>query len=118
MVTKSVCQLPLYFHKEAAHFKAGAIGLGLYPTPLHTLLQNFALLNEQTQIDGFLSTDQITEVITPLIKDRSRQDPPLPFTLFVRFDPRKATINEAITSRCISEDDYQPQTLFIKKASK
>lgn len=118
MVTKSVCQLPLYFHKEAAHFKAGAIGLGLYPTPLHILLQNFALLNEQTQIDGFLSTDQITEVITPLIKDRSRQDPPLPFTLFVRFDPRKATINEAITSRCISEDDYQPQTLFIKKALK
>lgn len=118
MVTKSVCQFPFYLHKEAAHFKAGAIGQGLYPSPLHVLLQNFALLNETTSIDGFLSTDQITEVITPLIKDRSRQDPPLPFTLFVRFDPRQAEISDAITSRCISEDDYKPQTLFVKKALK
>ena len=118
MVTKSVCQFPFYLHKEAAHFKAGAIGQGLYPSPLHVLLQNFALLNETTSIDGFLSTDQITEVITPLIKDRSRQDPPLPFTLFVRFDPRQAEISDAITSRCISEDDYIPQTLFVKKALK
>ncbi|MAD05429.1 MAG: PilZ domain-containing protein [Pseudoalteromonas sp.] len=118
MVTKSVCQFPFYLHKEAAHFKAGAIGQGLYPSPLHVLLQNFALLNETTSIDGFLSTDQITEVITPLIKDRSRQDPPLPFTLFLRFDPRQAEISDAITSRCISEDDYKPQTLFVKKALK
>ena len=118
MVTKSVCQFPFYLHKEAAHFKAGAIGQGLYPSPLHVLLQNFALLNETTNIDGFLSTDQITEVITPLIKDRSRQDPPLPFTLFLRFDPRQAEISDAITSRCISEDDYKPQTLFVKKALK
>ncbi|MEL7306667.1 MULTISPECIES: PilZ domain-containing protein [Pseudoalteromonas] len=118
MVTKSVCQFPFYLHKEAAHFKAGAIGQGLYPSPLHVLLQNFALLNETTSIDGFLSTDQISEVITPLIKDRSRQDPPLPFTLFVRFDPRQAVISDAITSRCISEDDYKPQTLFVKKALK
>lgn len=118
MVTKSVCQFPFYLHKEAAHFKTGAIGQGLYPSPLHVLLQNFGLLNETTSIDGFLSTDQITEVITPLIKDRSRQDPPLPFTLFVRFDPRKTVISDAITSRCISEDDYKPQTLFVKKALK
>lgn len=116
MVTKSVCQFPFYLHKEAAHFKAGAIGQGLYPSPLHVLLQNFALLNENTSIEGILSTQQITEVITPLIKDRSRQDPPLAFTLFIRFDPRQPSISDAITSRCISEDDYKPQTLFVKKA--
>lgn len=118
MVTKSVCQFPLYLHKESAHFKIGAIGQGLYPSPLHVLLQNFALLNESTSIDGLLSTDQITEVITPLIKDRSRQDAPLPFTLFVCFNPRLGTIADSITSRCISDEDYTSQTLFVKKALK
>ena len=68
MVTKSVCQFPFYLHKEAAHFKTGAIGQGLYPSPLHIILQNYGLLNETTSIDAFLPPEQITEVITPAIK--------------------------------------------------
>lgn len=118
MVTKSVCQFPFYLHKEAAHFKVGAVGQGLYPHPLHIILQNFGLLNATTSLDSFLSTEQITDIVTPVIKDMSRQDPPRLFTLFIRFDPRKNTIEEAVTSRCISDDDYKPQTLFIKKALK
>ncbi|WP_404338474.1 PilZ domain-containing protein [Pseudoalteromonas mariniglutinosa] len=118
MVTKSICQCPFYLHKEAAHFKVGAIGQGLYPSALHVILQSFGLLNEQTSLTAILSTEQISEVITPLIKDKNRQDAPLPFTLFIRFDPRKSTISEAITSRCIATDDYKPHTLFVKKALK
>ncbi|MBB1301505.1 PilZ domain-containing protein [Pseudoalteromonas sp. SR44-8] len=118
MVTKSVCQFPFYLHKEAAHFKTGAIGQGLYPSPLHIILQNYGLLNNTTSIDAFLSPEQLNGVITPLIKDRSRQDPPLPFTLFIRFDPKKPTIKDAIKSKCSAGEDYAPQLLFLKKGLK
>ena len=57
-------------------------------------------------------------MITPLIKDRSRQDPPLPFTLFIRFDPKKPTIKDAIKSKCSAGEDYAPQLLFLKKGLK
>ncbi|CAM4314259.1 PilZ domain-containing protein [Pseudoalteromonas ostreae] len=118
MVTKSVCQFPFYLHKEAAHFKTGAIGQGLYPSPLHIILRNYGLLNDTTSIDAFLSPEHLNEVITPLIKDRSRQDPPLPFTLFIRFDPKESTIEDAIKSQCSVGDDYAPQLLFLKKGIK
>lgn len=118
MVTKSVCQFPFYLHKEATHFKTGAIGQGLYPSPLHIILQNYGLLNNTTSIDAFLSPEQLNGVITPLIKDRSRQDPPLPFTLFIRFDPKKPTIKDAIKSKCSAGEDYAPQLLFLKKGLK
>ncbi|MBB1335823.1 MULTISPECIES: PilZ domain-containing protein [unclassified Pseudoalteromonas] len=118
MVTKSVCQFPFYLHKEATHFKTGAIGQGLYPSPLHIILQNYGLLNNTTSIDAFLSPEQLNGVITPLIKDRSRQDPPLPFTLFIRFDPKKSTIEDAIKSKCSAGEDYAPQLLFLKKGLK
>lgn len=118
MVTKSVCQFPFYLHKEAAHFKTGAIGQGLYPSPLHIILQNYGLLNETTSIDAFLPPEQITEVITPAIKDRSRQDPPLPFTLFIRFAPKKSSIEDAVKSKCTATDDFAPQLLFLKKGLK
>ena len=118
MVTKTVCQLPFYLHKEAAHFTTGAIGQGLYPSPIHRILQSFGLLNEKTSLDAFLSTEQITETITPLIKERSRQDPPLPFTLFIRFDPKKSSIESAIKSQCTALDDFAPHTFFLKKGLK
>lgn len=118
MVTKSVCQFPFYLHKEAAHFKTGAIGHGLYPSSLHTILQNYGLLNDTTTIDPFLSTEQITDIITPLIKDRSRQDPPLQFTLFIRFDPKKSTLQEAVKSQCVADDNFSPLHLFLKKGLK
>ncbi|MCQ8878101.1 PilZ domain-containing protein [Pseudoalteromonas shioyasakiensis] len=115
MVTKTVCQLPFYLHKEAAHFATGAIGQGLYPNAIHLILQSFGLLNDKTSLEAFLSTQQITETITPLIKDRSRQDPPLPFTLFIRFNPKKATIDDAVTTQCTAVDDFSPHYLFLKK---
>lgn len=115
MVTKTVCQLPFYLHKEAAHFETGAIGQGLYPSPIHRILQNFGLLNDKTSLTAFLSTDQITETITPLIKDRSRQDPPLPFTLFIRFDPKKSTVDEAVKTQCTALDNFTAHHLFLKK---
>lgn len=118
MVTKTVCQLPFYLHKEAAHFKTGAIGYGLYPSPIHHILQSFGLLNAKTNLAVFLSPEQITDTITPLIKDRSRQDPPLPFTLFVRFDPKKSTIEEAVKTQCTAIDDFAPHHLFLKKGLK
>lgn len=106
MVTKSVCQFPFYLHKEGAHFKAGAIGLGLYPSPLHTILQSFGLLGSRTDLSSIITPEQVINVITPLIKERSRQDPPLEFTLAINFDPRKNDIKESITSYCIVGDDY------------
>ena len=118
MVTKSISQFPFYLHKDAAHFKTGAIGQGLYPSPLHTILQSYGLLNNTTSIDAFLSPKQINEIITPQLKDHSRQDPPLPFTLFIRFDPKKSTIEEAVKSQCTASDDYTPQQLFLKKGIK
>jgi len=115
MVTKSVCQFPLYLHKEAAHFKTGAIGYGLYASPIHVILQNFGLLGNKTDFSSILTEEQIINVITPNIKDRSRQDPPLAFTLAINFDPRKGSIEEAIVSQCALGEDYSS---FYKQISK
>jgi len=106
MVTKSVCQFPLYLHKEAAHFKIGAIGYGLYPSPLHVLLQSFGILGNKADVSCILTDEQILNVITPHIKDRSRQDPPLAFTLAINFDPRKDKATDAIQSQCVLGEDY------------
>jgi len=54
-------------------------------------------------------------VITPNIKDRSRQDPPLAFTLAINFDPRKGSIEDAVVSQCVLGEDY---TSFNKQISK
>ncbi len=107
MVTKSVCQFPLYLHKDGAHSQAGAIGFGLYPSPLHVLLQNFAFLGNKTDLSSIITDEQIVNVITPQIKDLSRQDPPSAFTLVINFDPRKGSISESITSYCIAAEDYK-----------
>ncbi|WP_372762510.1 PilZ domain-containing protein [Pseudoalteromonas sp.] len=106
MVTKSVCQFPLYLHKEGIHFKTGAIGLGLYPSPLHVILQHFGLLGNKTDLSSIITAEHIANVITPNIKDRNRQDAPLEFTLAINVDPRKGDITESITSQCILGDDY------------
>ncbi|WP_166420898.1 PilZ domain-containing protein [Pseudoalteromonas sp. Z1A8] len=115
MVTKSVCQFPLYLHKEVAHFKTGAIGYGLYASPIHVILRNFGLLGNKTDFSSILTEEQIINVITPNIKDRSRQDPPLAFTLAINFDPRKGSIEEAIVSQCALGEDYSS---FYKQISK
>ena len=115
MVTKSVCQFPFYLHKEAAHFKTGAIGFGLYASPMHVILQNFGLLSNKTDLSSILTQEQIVDVITPNIKDRSRQDPPLAFTLAINFDPRKGSIEDAVVSQCVLGEDY---TSFNKQISK
>lgn len=118
MVTKSICQFPLYLNKEAAHFKIGAVGFGLYASPLHTILQNFGLLNNKTDFSSILSKEDLFNVITPNIKDRSRKDPPLPFTLVINFNPRVSNIEDAITSQCILGDDYQKSLKQIKSGIK
>ena len=118
MVTKSVCQFPLYLHKEAAHFETGAIGFGLYASPLHVILQNFGLLNNKTDLSSILTKDQIINVITPGIKDRSRQDPPLAFTLAINFNPRKNKIEDAIISQCVLGEDYSGFSDQISKGIK
>lgn len=106
MVTKSVCQFPLYLHKEASYFTPGAIGFGLYASPIHVILQNFGLLSNKTDLSHVLTSQQIIDVITPNIKDRSRQDPPLAFTLAINFNPKEDSIDKAITSQCILGEDY------------
>ena len=118
MVTKSICQFPLYLNREAAHFKVGAVGFGLYASPLHTILQNFGLLNNKTDLSSILSKEDILNVITPNIKDRSRKDIPLPFTLILNFNPRIGNIEDAITSQCIFGEDYQKGFIQIKNGIK
>lgn len=115
MVTKSICQFPFFLHKELAHFKLGAIGVGLYPSPLHIILQSFGILESNTDLSSILTKEHIVKVITPHIKDRSRQDPPLEFTLAINFDPRKENITEAIISQCILGTDC---SVFYKQISK
>lgn len=115
MVTKSVCQLPLYLHKEAAHFKIGAIGYGLYATPIHLILQKFELLGNKTDFSSILTEKQVSNVITQNIKKYNRQDAPLSFTLVINFDPRKENIKEAIVSQCVLGEDYSS---FYEQISK
>lgn len=105
MVTKTLCQFPIYLNKSMAHFEIGAMGFGLYPSPLHIILQNFALLNAKTDLSNIITKAHITDVITPNIKDRSRQDPPLEFSLIINFDPKKENIADAITSQCVLGTD-------------
>ena len=118
MVTKSVCQFPLYLRKEAAHFEVGAVGIGLYASPLHIILQNFGILNDKTDLSNILTREQMANVITPNIKDLSRQDPPLAFTLAINFNPREDKMSDAIESQCILGDDYSSFTEQISKGIK
>jgi len=106
MITKSICQFPFYLCKEAAHFKTSAIGFGLYPSTLHTILQSFGMLNKKTDFSSILTKEQVVSVISPNIKNHSRQAAPLAFTLVINLDPRKDNINDAITSECVLGDNY------------
>lgn len=65
------------------------MGFGLYPSPLHIILQNFSLLNAKTDLSDIITKAHIIDVITPNIKERTRQDPPLEFSLIINFDPKK-----------------------------
>ncbi|WP_462164463.1 PilZ domain-containing protein [Pseudoalteromonas xiamenensis] len=120
MVTKSICQFPIYFHKQAAHYKIGAVGLGLYRTALHRILGQFETNNptlittEQLFPDGFTET-----TLSDAIRMQTRQDKPLQYLLFVRFDPTKMKIKEAIKSQCIAATEpLDSLYLFAKKAVK
>ncbi|TMP51333.1 PilZ domain-containing protein [Pseudoalteromonas sp. S1612] len=118
MVTKTLCQFPIYLHKSMAHFEIGAMGFGLYPSPLHVILQNFALLNAKTDLSNIITKAHIIEVITPNIKDRTRQDPPLEFSLVINFDPKKENIADAISSQCVLGTDCSEFKQQVSKGLK
>ncbi|WP_046006250.1 PilZ domain-containing protein [Pseudoalteromonas rubra] len=122
MVTKSICQFPLYLHKSAAHFKIGAIGQGLYPTTLHKILLSEVIHHnhqEYVQPHGLLPSDFIGEYLSERLRKQSRQDKPLQYTVFLRFDPKAQTLQEALKSQCIAAgESLDPLFLFIKRALK
>ncbi|TMO55195.1 PilZ domain-containing protein [Pseudoalteromonas phenolica] len=118
MITKSVCQLPLYLHKESAHFNIGAVGRGLYPTQLHKVLEYFNQSGEeQLEIAPVFPANFIEDELSEALRKQTRQDKPLKYTLFMRFDPNKKTLNEAVKSQVLrDEDSLDSLFLFIKKA--
>lgn len=120
MVTKSVCQFPLYIHKESALFKIGAVGLGLYPTHLHKLLMSYHKgSHEYLDAAGLFPKPFIQEQLHEAFRHVSRQDKPLKYKVFISFDATKETLIEAIKSQCINFDDpIEPLYLFLKKAIK
>jgi hypothetical protein len=118
MITKSVCQFPLYLHKESAHFNIGAVGRGLYPTKLHKILDHFNQNNsDSVEIAPVFPARFIEDELSEALRKRTRQDKPLKFTLFLRFDPDKKTLQDAIKSQVLRpEDSLDSLFLFIKKA--
>ena len=120
MITKSVCQFPLYLHKESAHSKVGAVGKGLYPTKLHKVLEYFSKGNNKTlDISSVFPSRFIEEELSDTLRQRSRQDKPLQYTLFLRFNPDKNSLSEALKSQIVRENDSVDSLfLFIKKALK
>lgn len=120
MVTKTVCQFPLYIHKESALFNIGAIGLGLYPTNLHRLLMTYHKGDpEHLNAKNLFPKNFIEEHLHEAFRHTSRQDKPLKYTVFVRFDCMKEQLSEAIKSQCIAYDEpIAPLYLFLKKAVK
>lgn len=118
MITKSVCQFPLYLHKESAHFNIGAVGRGLYPTKLHKILDHFNQNNSDSiEIAPVFPARFIEDELSEALRKRTRQDKPLKFTLFLRFDPDKKTLQDAIKSQVLRpEDSLDSLFLFIKKA--
>ncbi|RZQ54122.1 PilZ domain-containing protein [Pseudoalteromonas phenolica] len=118
MITKSVCQFPLYLHKESAHFNIGAVGRGLYPTKLHKVLESFNQNNqEHIEISPVFPSKFIEDELSDALRKRTRQDKPLKYTLFLRFDPDKKTLSEAVKSQILKdEDSLDSLFLFIKKA--
>jgi hypothetical protein len=120
MVTKTVCQFPLYIHKESALFNIGAIGLGLYPTNLHKLLMSYHKGSpEKLDATNLFPKKFIEERLHDLFRHTSRQDKPLKYTVFIRFDCMKERLHEAINSQCIAYDEpIDSLYLFLKKAVK
>ena len=118
MITKSVCQFPLYLHKESAHFNIGAVGRGLYPTKLHKILDHFNQNNsDSVEIAPVFPSRFIEDELSEALRKRTRQDKPLKYTLFLRFDPDKKTLKDAIKSQVLRpEDSLDSLFLFIKKA--
>ncbi|TMP76776.1 PilZ domain-containing protein, partial [Pseudoalteromonas ruthenica] len=61
----------------------------------------------------------IEEHLNEAFRHTSRQDKPLKYTVFVRFDCMKEQLSEAIKSQCIAYDEpIDPLYLFLKKAVK
>ncbi|WP_440053972.1 PilZ domain-containing protein [Pseudoalteromonas sp. T1lg65] len=118
MVTKSVCQFPLYLQKETSHNAVGAIGQGLYPTSLHKILHSFRE-DGQDHIDAkAVFPDRfIEETLTETLKSISRQDKPLRYTLFIRFNTSKHKQHEAMKAECIpAGNSFKELHLFLKNA--
>ncbi|MFY8298686.1 PilZ domain-containing protein [Pseudoalteromonas sp. SS15] len=118
MITKSVCQFPLYLHKESAHFNIGAVGRGLYSTKLHKVLEHFNQSgDEQIEIAPVFPANFIEDELSEALRKQTRQDKPLKYTLFMRFDPDKKTLADAVKSQILrDEDSLDSLFLFIKKA--
>ncbi|CAM4224734.1 PilZ domain-containing protein [Pseudoalteromonas byunsanensis] len=117
MITKSVCQFPFYLHKETSHFKIGAVGIGLYPTPIHRLLMHYHNGKQgQLNMKPLFPAGFIESHLTEALRKHSRKSKPLKYTLFVAFDNKEKDINKALKGQCISQEESQePLFLFQKK---
>ncbi|MFY8274228.1 PilZ domain-containing protein [Pseudoalteromonas sp. SSDWG2] len=118
IVIKNVCQTPLYFTKEEAHFKLGAIGLGRYQSTLHYIWRHFGELTEHPNLDA-LSHNKALSPLLDVIRDGNRQDKARVFDLFIHIDPKQDQLKDALTVRCINvNQDYTQLNEFISTAIK
>ncbi|MBD1581754.1 PilZ domain-containing protein [Pseudoalteromonas sp. S16_S37] len=118
MITKSVCQFPFYLHKETSHYKIGAVGVGLYPTPIHRLLMYYHNAKQgQLNIRPLFPSGFVEGALTEAVRKHSRKSKPLKYNLFVSFDSNEKELSKALKSHCIEKGEPQePLTLFLKKA--
>ncbi len=104
MVTKNICQFPFYVHKKGTNITIGAIGHGLYPSPLHLILGQFGLLAENFNLDAFFSPEIINDILLPSFKPLKRQDPPLELDMYLRFNPRANDIETAVLCDYLTQE--------------
>ncbi len=116
MATKSLCQCPVYLQKDGGNITVGAIGAGPYSTPVHLLLRQYGLFGEHTDVSAIIKPEDIANVLLPTLKGLNRQDPPVSFDFYLRYDPKEDNLAKAIKSRCVPSDS-QPDLFrpFVAK---
>ena len=96
MQTKTVCQFPFYIHKLGPSYSVGAIGHGLYASPLHLILSQFGLLDAHFNIESIFPNHVLNDLLMPKLKEMTRQEKPFQLELYLRLNPAAEDIESAI----------------------
>lgn len=116
---KNIQQTPLYLAKRNGQFTLSSMGLGRHPSHIHHLWQQFGELDNPLSLAPLINDKDKQRVLLPLLHKMNRQQKPQVVDLFIRFIPAAASLNEGLSTRCItSNEDYNALLPFINHGVK